>query len=81
VIVRRKAAAIGGVPGNIPRLPMSDPAIVFEDREVPGQWRVEQLDNEGGCEVSISSGPDARKQAIDYASAHYDVFLVKRFHR
>jgi hypothetical protein len=32
-------------------------AKVFEDRRVPGDWRVEWFDDDGGCEVAIFSGP------------------------
>ena len=49
-----------------------EPVLVFEDREVPDQWRVEKSDDDGGCEVQIFTGPDAREHAIDYASARYD---------
>jgi hypothetical protein len=52
--------------------------MVFEDREVPGQWRVEKFNGDGGCGVKTFTGPHARKQAIDYASVHYDIFIVKR---
>jgi hypothetical protein len=55
-----------------------EPALVFEDREVPDQWRVEKFDDDGGCEVRIFTGPDAREHAIEYASARYDSFIVKR---
>jgi hypothetical protein len=37
---------------------MSEPAKVFEDRETPGQWRVEWFDDDGACElVEIFTGP------------------------
>jgi hypothetical protein len=30
---------------------MSEPAKVLEDREMPGQWRVEWFDDDGRCEL------------------------------
>jgi hypothetical protein len=40
-------------------------AKVFEDRETPGNWRVEKMDEDGGYEVvKVFTGPDARQQAI-----------------
>ncbi len=39
---------------------MHEPAKVFEDRISPGDWRVEKIDDDGGIEVAIFSGPDAR---------------------
>ena len=38
-------------------------AKVFEDREWPGAWRVEWVDDYGGIEVAIFSGPNARERA------------------
>ena len=35
----------------------SEPAAVFEDRETAGQWRVEKVDQEGGCDARISPVP------------------------
>src|SRR5207253_10794481 len=60
-----------------PKLPtrdarrMSEPAKVFEDRETPGQWRVEWLDDDGRCELEIFTGHDARRQALRYAMRKY----------
>jgi len=44
---------------------------VFEDRQVPGQWRVESIDfdSEGECYVTIFSGPKAEMRARAYADA------------
>ena len=40
---------------------MSEPAKVFEDRETPGQWRVEWFDDDGACElVEIFHRPPSR---------------------
>jgi hypothetical protein len=44
---------------------------VFEDRIWPGDWRVEKLDDDGGIEVAIFSGPDARDRAFEYADRPY----------
>jgi hypothetical protein len=56
----------------------SDPASVFEDREIPGDWRVEKFDEGGGSEVRVFAGPDARQQAIDYAKERYATYIEKR---
>ena len=53
---------------------MSEPANVFVDRESPGQWRVEWVDDDGGCEVEIFTGPDARRRALRYAMQNYGHF-------
>jgi len=37
-------------------------AKVFEHREWPGDWRVEWVDDDGGVEVAIFSGPNARER-------------------
>jgi hypothetical protein len=50
---------------------MPEPAKVFEDRLVPGDWRVECEDDDGGVEVTIFSGPDARERAFQYADWRY----------
>lgn len=39
---------------------MSETAKLFEDRENAGDWRVEWIDNDGGIEVAIFAGPNAR---------------------
>lgn len=39
---------------------MSEPAKVFEDRAIPGEWRVEWLDDDGRAELEIFTGPGAR---------------------
>jgi hypothetical protein len=53
---------------------MTEPAKVFEDRATPGQWRVEWVDDEGGCEVSVFTGSDARRGALRYAVQKYGHF-------
>ena len=52
----------------------TEPAKVFEDRETPGQWRVEWFDHDGRCELEIFSGPDAKRQALRYAMRKYGHF-------
>jgi hypothetical protein len=55
---------------------MTKPAMVFEDGETPGQWRVECFDDDGRCElVDIFTGPDAHRQALRYAVQKYGYFF------
>lgn len=42
---------------------------VFEDREQPGDWRVEYVDDDGGCYVTIFAGPAAEQRARAYFDA------------
>ena len=42
---------------------------LVSDRDVEGAFRVEYIDDEGGCEVAIFSGPNALDRAIHFASA------------
>jgi hypothetical protein len=54
---------------------MTEPAKVFEDRETPGQWRVERFDDDGACElVEIFAGPFARRRALWCAIQKYGHF-------
>ena len=53
---------------------MSEPAKFFEDRETPGQWRVEWFDDDGRCELEIFTGPTARRQVLRYAMQKYGTF-------
>lgn len=53
---------------------MPEIARVFEDRKTPGDWRVELIDDDGGIEVAIFSGPNARDRAIRYADGEYGRF-------
>lgn len=46
-------------------------AELIEDREVPGQFRVEAIDDGGGCQVAIFSGPEAVDRAIAFAGSSY----------
>jgi hypothetical protein len=41
----------------------------------PGDWRVVWEDDDGGIEVTIFSGPDARERAIQYADWRYRHFV------
>jgi hypothetical protein len=50
---------------------MSGPAGIFEDRQYPGVWRVEWFDDDGGSELAIFSGPNARERAIIFADRCY----------
>ena len=52
----------------------AEPANVFEDRAVTGQWRVEWFDDDGRCELEIFTGHDARRQALRYAMRKYGHF-------
>src|SRR3954469_23652347 len=42
-------------------------AKVFRDREHSGDWRVEKMDADGGIELALFSGGEARQRAISYA--------------
>jgi hypothetical protein len=53
---------------------MVQTAKVFEDCGHAGEWRVEWFDDDGGCEVRIFSGKNAREQAIRYADDQYGKF-------
>jgi len=53
---------------------MSEPAKVFEDRLYPGDWRVEWVDDDGGVELAIFAGPNARERALRYADRQYGRF-------
>ena len=47
---------------------------MFEDREWPGEWRVKWVDEDGGVEVAIFFGPNAREWALRYADRQYSNF-------
>jgi hypothetical protein len=49
-------------------------AKVFRDREHPGDWRVENLEEDGSSLVAVFSGGDARQRAIRYADREYGAF-------
>jgi hypothetical protein len=53
-------------------------AKVFEDRQIPRNWRVGKMDEDGDHEVmKVFTGPDAREQAIRRARIRH-VFAVTR---
>jgi hypothetical protein len=45
---------------------------LFADRETDGVWRVEYFDDDGGCYVTIFSGPFAEKRASAYGQTFAD---------
>ena len=51
---------------------MPKAAKVFEDRESAGNRRVEWFDDDGGCEVEIFAGQNARGRARRYAEQRYE---------
>ena len=53
---------------------MSEPAVVFEDRMYPGEWRVQWSEQQGDIEATIFTGPKARERAVRYAEWQYGVF-------
>jgi hypothetical protein len=53
---------------------MSEPAKVFENTVIPGQWHVDGLDDDGRREVEVFIGPTARRQALRYAMQRYGHF-------
>ncbi len=50
---------------------MSEPAKIFNDRIEPGVVRVEFFDDDGGCEVTLFSGPRARERALSFGRTFY----------
>jgi hypothetical protein len=50
-------------------MPTDSEISVFEDRAQQGEWRVEYIDEDGGCYVTIFAGPAAEKRARDYHDA------------
>ena len=53
---------------------MPTTAKVFEDKEWHGHWQVEWLDDDGKCEITIFSGPNAYARAIRYANTSISGF-------
>jgi len=49
-------------------------AKIFEDHQVPGQWCVEWVDEDGNTEVEAFTGHDARRQALRYAMQKFGYF-------
>ena len=46
-------------------------AQLMRDKSDPNVWRVEAIDDDGGCEVAIFSGPRARERATAFANNFY----------
>ena len=46
-------------------------AKLTQDKDNPTQYRVEAIDEDGGCEVAIFSGPSALERAITFAGGGY----------
>ena len=51
---------------------MPEPATVFEDPLVTGDWCVEWEDDDGGVELTMFAGPDARDRAFQYAGLSHE---------
>jgi hypothetical protein len=50
-------------------------AKIFEEAAIPGAWRVEKVDEDGGyIAFAIFAGPNARQHAIDYARQLFGTF-------
>jgi hypothetical protein len=49
-------------------------ATLIEDRDTPGQYRVEAENDDGGMEIAVFSGPNALDRAIIFAGGgeYYD---------
>ncbi len=45
-------------------------AELIEDKNIAGQYRVEAIDNDGGCEVAIFAGPRAFERAAAFRAAY-----------
>jgi hypothetical protein len=58
----------------LPEDRISDPAKLFEDPLVSGDWCVEKVEVEGAVELAIFSGPEARDRAVQYADWRYRLF-------
>jgi hypothetical protein len=44
----------------------------LKDRAMPGNWRVEKMNEDGGYDaVRVFTGPDAREQAIRYVEQEF----------
>lgn len=46
-------------------------AELMEDAAQPGSYRVEAIDDDGGCQLAVFSGPDALARAIFFAGGEY----------
>jgi len=50
------------------------PAELFTDKKIPSAIRVEYIDGDGGCEVTVFDGPRAIERAARFASAFYGTY-------
>lgn len=50
-------------------------AELIQDKTDPNSYRVEAIDDDGGCEVAIFSGPNALERAIAFAGGFYENWL------
>ena len=48
-----------------------EPALVFRDKHDPDVIRVEGFDSDGGCEVTLFTGPRAIGRAVWFAKKFY----------
>lgn len=46
-------------------------ATLISDKNEHDTYRVEAIDDDGGCEVAIFSGPNAKERAIIFAGSDY----------
>lgn len=46
-------------------------ATLIQDKTDPAVYRVEAIDDDGGCEVAVFSGPNALERAITYGGGGY----------
>ena len=46
-------------------------ATLIQDQLDPNSYRVEAIDDDGGCEVATFSGPNALDRAIVFAGSNY----------
>ncbi len=50
-------------------------ATLIEDKNMPSAFRVEAVDEYGGCEVAIFSGPRAKQRAEQFAEWCYGLWV------
>jgi hypothetical protein len=72
--VQDKVVEVGSAFGSGSAARMSVSAKVSEDWKSSGDWRVEKSDDDGGSEVAVFAGPNARQRAIEYADWRYRDF-------
>lgn len=47
---------------------------LIEDKNTPDQFRVEAIDDDGGIDVAIFSGPNSMDNAVNFAATTYKDF-------